>query len=474
MHFHIVSLFPEFFSSPLQAALMAKAQEAGLVSCSLHNPREYGHGVHKAVDDRPYGGGPGMVFMLDPLVKTLRKIQDISSDGTMPASCTCANTPSHDKEDALAICPVPLATSSQQKAQRHRILVMSPAGKPFTQAMAKELAKEAEITLVCGRYEGFDARLEDIFPIEYVSMGDAVLNGGEVPALAIMEAVSRLIPGFMGKEASGSEESFSDSLLEYPHYTRPEIFEGHAVPEVLRSGDHARIAAWRKEASLKRTLRQRPDLLQQAPLDKIGAHFLAGLSHTRPGKNLYLALVHHPVIIEGKNSGTSSLTNLDIHDIARLCRTYGLGGYYIVQPLQDQQEVLQGILRHWLHGPASKSHADRAEALKLVQLTASIAEAQAHIHAQTGEWPLLWGSSAQWGEQKSHPTPDILPFDVARQKLGSAPALLLLGTGHGLAPEVLHNCDGFLRPLRFLSDYNHLSVRAAAAILVDRILQDIY
>ncbi len=437
MHFHLVSLFPEFFTSPLQTALMAKAQDAGLVSFSMHNPRDYGQGVHKAVDDRPYGGGPGMVFMLDPLVKTLEEIATMQK-----GSCAQKN--------------------------KGRILVMSPAGKPFTQAMAQELATEQNITLVCGRYEGFDARIEELYPIEYVSMGDAVLNGGEVPALAIVEAVSRLIPGFMGKEASGTEESFSAGLLEYPHYTRPENFAGHEVPEVLRSGDHGRIATWRREASLERTLRHRPDLLRETPLTPQDAKFLTSLARTCPGRNLYIGLVHHPVIIEGKNSGTSSLTNLDIHDIARISRTYGLGGYYVITPLKDQQEVLQGILRHWLHGPAGKSHADRAEALQLVRPVTSIAEAQDHILKHTGTAPKLWGSSAQWGEAAT------MPFDIARQKLEQGPALLLLGTGHGLAPQVLQSCDGFLRPLRFLSDYNHLSVRAAAAILVDRILQDVY
>ena len=445
MHFHIVSIFPEFFTSPLQTALMSKAQEQDIIHFSLHNPRQYGHGAHKAVDDRPYGGGPGMVFMLDPLVKTLRQIE------------------SQDQAKDI---------KNDKQILKNRILVMSPTGKPFTQDMAKELAKEQSLTLVCGRYEGFDARIEELFPIEYVSMGDAVLNGGEIPALAIIEAIARLIPGFMGKESSSIEESFSSSLLEYPHYTRPESFEGHDVPQVLRSGDHAKINVWRKEKSLERTLKYRPDLLAETPLTQDDATLLANIPRTCLGRNLYVALVHHPVIIEGKNSGTSSLTNLDIHDIARVCRTYGLGGYYIISPLQDQLEVLHGILRHWIDGPAGKSHPDRANALSIINPATSIAKAQEHILAQTGRHPLLWGSSAQWGIHKN--TPQTMPFALARQKLEQSPALLLLGTGHGLAPEVLQSCDGFLRPLRFLSDYNHLSVRAAAAILVDRILQDIY
>ncbi len=444
MLFNIVSLFPEFFESPLQTALMAKARNAGLVDFALHNPRDHGYGVHRSVDDRPYGGGPGMVLMLEPMLKTLRSI-------TKPG----------------------------------RILVMSPIGKPFTQSLAEEIAKDTSVTLVCGRYEGFDARLAELLPIEYVSMGDMVLNGGEVPSLAMIEAISRLIPGFMGKEASGTEESFSTGLLEYPHYTRPEVFESKEVPAVLRSGDHGLIEKWRRAQSLRITLEQRPDLLHDAVLDEQDAQELYALSRTCVGRNLYIALVHHPVIIEGKNSGTSSLTNLDIHDIARLSRTYGLGGYYIVTPLKDQQEVLQGILHHWLEGAAKNSHRDRAEALSLVRCANDINEVVESIGIKTGQKPLIWGSSAKFvtsmpkltGQalaKNPQSSPQNISFAGARKALEQKPALLLLGTGHGLAPEVMNNCDALLRPIRFLSDYNHLSVRAAVAIMVDRILQDAF
>lgn len=431
MLFNIVSLFPEFFDSPLNASLMAKAREAGLVSFAMHSPRDHGLGAHRCVDDRPYGGGPGMVLMLEPLGHTLRAIE-----------------------------------------KPGRMLVMAPGGKPFTQNMARELAQDESCTLICGRYEGFDARLADIFPVEYISMGDAVLNGGEVPALAIVEAVARLLPGFMGKEESGEEESFSSGLLEYPHYTRPENFEGHAVPDILRSGDHGRIAAWRREESLRATLHTRPDLLHEALLTEKDAECLAQVPRDRPGRNLFVALVHHPVIIEGKNSGASSLTNLDIHDIARSSRTYGLGGFYIATPLEDQKAVLDGILRHWLHGPARNGHSHRAEALALVHGVSLIEDAVAHVAERTGQQPLVLGTSAQWPGKKNR-APQI-SFARARQWLTERPVLLLLGTGHGLAPEVLENCDGLLRPVRFLDGYNHLSVRAAAAIIMDRILSDVF
>ncbi len=435
MHFNIISLFPEFFNSPLQMSLMAKAQTSGLIKVDIHNPREHGHGIHKAVDDRPYGGGPGMVFMLEPLLKTLRAIPKTG-----------------------------------------RILVLSPTGKPFNQALARELSKEENLTLVCGRYEGIDARLADIMPVEYVSMGDMVLNGGEVPALAIMEAVARLIPGFMGKEESGTEESFSQGLLEYPHYTRPESFEGHSVPAVLLSGNHGQIAQWRRAESLNLTLNQRPDIFNNAKLEASDVDFLNSQPRTRIGRNLFIALVHHPVIIEGKHSGTSSLTNLDVHDISRMARTYGLSKFYMVTPLKDQQDVLKGILQHWLG--ARKNHADRAEALSLVKPTFSIEEAIEHVTKITGSRPQIWGSSAKFSEEIKSSTkkamPKYLSFSDAREQLNESCALLLLGTGHGLAPEVLQDCDALLRPVRFFGDYNHLSVRSAAAVMLDRILGDIY
>ncbi len=408
---------------------MQKAQDNGIVRISIHNPREHGHGVHRAVDDRPYGGGPGMVLMLEPLLKTLRRIP-----------------------------------------QSGRILVMSPAGKPFSQSMAQELAHDAHCTLVCGRYEGFDARLEDILPVEYVSMGDAVLNGGEVPALAILESVARLLPGFMGKETSGTEESFSTGLLEYPHYTRPETFERHAVPEVLCGGNHQAIATWRREAALSITQQRRPELLDTAPLTAEDACYLQKKTRTRIGRNLSVALVHHPVILEGHRAGTSSLTNLDIHDIARTCRTYGLANFYVVMPMEDQLNILEGILRHWVQ--EDPRHSDRAEALRLVRPVHTIEEAVLHLSQRTGAQARVWASSAQWGGHDC--TKAAMHFHAARTTLHTQPALLLLGTGHGLAPEALQLCHDFLRPLCFLSDYNHLSVRAAAAIMLDRILGDVF
>lgn len=426
MRFHLVTLFPEFFTSPLATGLMGRAREAGVVDVSFHDPRAFSTDRHHHVDDRPYGGGPGMVLQPGPVAAAVRAI------------------------------PSP-----------GRMLFLTPGGRPFTQALARELAREEDLTLICGRYEGLDARLADILPLEPVCVGDAVLNGGETAALAVMEAVGRLVPGFMGKEASGEDESFSAGILEYPHYTRPEVFEGLEVPAVLRNGDHAAIATWRRGQALAATLSQRPELLADAPLDRADAATLAALPRERPGRNLSFCLLHYPVLLEGRKCGASSLTNLDVHDIARISRSYGMGPFYVVTPLEDQLRLLEAILRHWdAAGPLRR---DRSRALSLVCGVPSLAEAVALAAGRAGTAPRLVATSAAWPEKK-RAAPPLTPAQV-RAWCREGPVLLCLGTARGLAPEVTALCDGRMRPLRFLGD-NHLSVRSAAAILADRILGD--
>lgn len=432
--FHLVTLFPEFFESPLSTALMGRAREAGIVECSLHDPRQFSTDKHRHVDDRPYGGGPGMVMQGEPLARALRSIE-----------------------------------------RPGRMLFMAPGGRPLTQDMVRDLAGEEDLTIVCGRYEGIDARLLQLFPLEPVSVGDIVLNGGESAALSVLEAVARLMPGFMGKEESGDDESFSHGLLEYPHYTRPESLEGLPVPEVLQSGDHARIAQWRRQESVRATLRMRPEMLNEAPLYREDVQTLAETPRDRPGRNLSFCLVHYPVSLGPKKIGASSLTNLDIHDIARISRSYAMGSFYPVTPLRDQLRVLEEILRHWTRGPGGTGNADRAQALGLVQPATSLEEAVAHMTAQHGTRPRLVASSAVWPAKGKASQPGRMPMtprDV-RRWCDQGPVMLCLGTAQGLAPEVLEQCEGTLRPVRFLG-YNHLSVRSAAAILADRILGDYY
>lgn len=219
MRINVITIFPEFFTSPLDTSLVSKAREDGTLDVVLHDLREHGKGVHRQIDDAPFGGGAGMVMMAEPL--------------------------------AAALDPL---------AHTHRIL-FTPGGNPLDQATLDRLATLDEITMVCGRYEGVDERIAEHFVDEEISIGDYVLLGGEVAALAVIEGVTRLLDGVVGNPTSVETESFRDGLLEEPQYTRPAEFRGWTVPEVLRSGDHGKIEDWRRDQRIQRTHERRPDLL---------------------------------------------------------------------------------------------------------------------------------------------------------------------------------------------------------------------
>ncbi len=229
MRFGLITLFPEMFDSFLGTALVGKAIDAGHLAVRRVNPRDFTSDRHRTVDDTPYGGGSGMVLLPGPFVDA---IESLDAPGPRP-----------------------------------RRVLLTPQGRPFTQAHAARFAAEPAIALVCGRYEGFDERIR-AFVDEEVSLGDFVMLGGEVAAMAILEAVIRLVPGVLGNEASTHDESHVRGLLEYPQYTRPLTFRGMTVPDVLRSGNHAAIARWRRRAALERTRDRRPDLFDRLELDE--------------------------------------------------------------------------------------------------------------------------------------------------------------------------------------------------------------
>lgn len=239
----VITLFPGMIDGPLSQSVLGKAQERGLLQVSTRDLRPYGEGRHRLTDDTPYGGGAGMVMKPEPLVAAI--------EASRAALATQADRPP-------------------------RVVLMDPQGPRFDQAAAQRLAAESALIFVCGRYEGVDERVRP-FVDEHLSLGDFVLTGGEFAALAVIDAVARLRPGVLGNDASAVEESFSNGLLEGPQYTRPVEFRGMRVPDVLMSGDHRRIALWRRKQSLARTLAVRPEVLAQLPLDKTDRNLLAEL-----------------------------------------------------------------------------------------------------------------------------------------------------------------------------------------------------
>lgn len=230
MRFDVVSLFPEMIRAACEPGITGRALKRGLVDLSTWNPRDYTHDVHRTVDDRPYGGGPGMVMLVEPLEAAIR--------------------------DAKAAAP------------DSKIAYLSPQGRRLDQDAVRELATRSGVILICGRYEGIDERVIDSLVDEEWSLGDYVLSGGELGALVMIDAVTRLIPGALGDADSAEQDSFMDGLLDCPHYTRPEVYADTAVPEVLLSGNHAAIRRWRLKQALGRTWLRRPDLLVARELDK--------------------------------------------------------------------------------------------------------------------------------------------------------------------------------------------------------------
>ena len=240
LRFDILSVFPEMFDSPLQVSLLKKAQDRELIKIVLHNIRDHTRDKHRMTDDTPYGGGCGMVMKVDPIDRALASL---------------------DRTEGRSL-----------------IVLLTPQGESFSQSMAEELAAFDRIVLICGHYEGVDDRVRQHLADREISIGDYVLTGGELSAMVIIDAVSRLVPGVLGNSESTASESFSMGLLEYPQYTRPSEYRGWRVPEVLLSGNHREIDLWRKRASLRRTLHRRPDLLKKATLSDQDKKILKDLS----------------------------------------------------------------------------------------------------------------------------------------------------------------------------------------------------
>jgi tRNA (guanine37-N1)-methyltransferase len=248
MRFDVLTLFPELFAPLLSSGITRRAYESGQVQVNLHNPRDFAEGNYRRVDDRPFGGGPGMVMMAEPLSRCLQQAQ-------------------------------------AQRPARAPVVLFSPLGKPLNHAMVERWAASEGAVLVCGRYEGIDQRFIDAHVDEQISLGDFVLSGGEIAAMALLDAVARLQPGVLGDADSHAQDSFNpalDGLLDCPHYTRPEAWEGQGVPEVLLSGHHGQIERWRREQRLALTARLRPELIAQARaagrLNRLDEAFLAGLA----------------------------------------------------------------------------------------------------------------------------------------------------------------------------------------------------
>lgn len=422
MRFDVLTIFPDLLNSPLNEGIIRRARASGALEVAVHNIRDFALDKHSMTDDRPFGGGEGMVMKPEPLVAALKAVEDIQAGA--------------------------------------HVVLLSPQGRPYTQTVAAELARKEHLVLICGRYEGVDARIEYYIDDE-VSIGDYVLTGGELPAMVLIDSITRLLPGVLGCEDSASCDTFSQGLLKHPQFTRPRVFEGHEVPEVLMSGDHEAIAEWRQSQAVRRTRDRRPDLLPEGSSCR---EELSGLG--KQEIRLDLALVHYPVCNKNKEIIGSAVTNLDLHDIARAAATYGADTYYVVTPYADQRRLVEEIIEHWQSGHGAGYNPDRQMAFSKVRVVESLPALYETVREKWGHKPLTLATTAV-------NQPACLGYGEIRQRLAAGEEMLILfGTGWGLAPEVLRQVDEVLPPLGGKTGYNHLAVRSAVSIILDRLLGD--
>ncbi|MDG2445803.1 MAG: tRNA (guanosine(37)-N1)-methyltransferase TrmD [Thermodesulfobacteriota bacteirum] len=425
MIFNILSVFKEMLKPSIKYGIISKAIKNKKIKVNLYSYNDFLIKGER-LDDSQYGGDPGMVISYNSASKALR----------------------HIKENNL----------------NTKTIFLTPKGKKLNNKMVKELSKYDNLSIVCGRYEGFDQRLVDQFCDFEISSGDYIVSGGEIPALIVLDSVSRTLEGVVGNKESVNKDSLQGSLLKHPVYTRPSKLKAGKVPEVLISGNHKKIDKFNRNASLLTTLEKREDLLENAILSREERELLREVKESKIKSNCYLALVHYPVENIKKEVIKTSLTNLDIQDIARSCMTYKIKKYFITHPIKEQRKLAENVLSYWENSKNIRNKNTKHSALELIEIAKDIKEVVSSIKRIHGEKPKIVATDARIMH-------NMINYSEIREKIetSDSPFLFLFGTGWGLTEEVLIKSDYILKPVGSYSKYNHLSVRSAVAIILDRI-----
>jgi tRNA (guanine37-N1)-methyltransferase len=428
MKYDIITIFPEFFESVLSYGVISRAIDNNIINVNLHDLRKYTEDKHKSVDDKPYGGGSGMLMMPGPISRAIEDVRDTK--------------------------------------KKSIVIYTSPTGEKLNDKTVNELSEYEQVVILCGRYEGIDERIKELYVDREISIGDFVLSGGEHAAGIIIDSVSRNIKGVLGNESSAADDSFKNGLLEYPQYTRPEKFKNIGVPPVLLSGHHKEVEDWRKKESIKKTFLNMEEILDDSQLNAEEYEYLGKLQKEYL-KNIkvYIALIHYPVYNKDLKKIVTAFTNLDAHDIARAGKTYGVKKFYLVNPVSDQRELVKKVIDHWTVGPGVNFNPTRKEALEIVEVNESIEEIIDDIEKTENVRPKVVVTDARIKSE-------MVGYKKLREKIfnDDKPFLILFGTGWGLIEEVINSADYILKPIKGYNDFNHLSVRSAAAIILDRLL----
>lgn len=412
MKITILTAFPDLMKNYLNASVLGRGIAKGRLEVEVLYIRDFAEGSYRQIDDYSYGSG-GMVLMAEPLQKAL---ESLKTNG-----------------ETFLVYP-------------------SPQGTRLHQELVEDLSRKEHLIILCGHYEGIDERFVQKNVDLEISIGDFVLTGGEMPAMAIVDAISRLIPGVVGKSEAVREDSFFGGMLDNPHYTRPSEWNGIKVPEILLSGDEKAINKWRRRQAVERTLKRRPDIVGRAGI-------MPWLS-----KGAYVMEVHYPVLDKRGEKSSTAITGMDLHDIARACRTYGIKKYLLVTPLQQQREMAQKIVTHWTEGWGASYNHDRSEAFSTLKIFASVNRALKWVREREKTEPFKIATTAKsvggavhWLSLKRR----ILEEDLA--------PVFIFGTGWGLHQDVIDDADSVMTPIAGgLDSWNHLSVRSAVSITLDR------
>lgn len=463
MKFNVISIFPEMINQALSCGVVGRGINNKKLEVQTINLRDFAEDKYQTVDDKPYGGGDGMLLKPEPIAKALASLGIKAKNfSTGKPQNTSTDAPQNNT-----------TTSDSQNFNSHKVVYLSPQGSLWKDSKARIWAKDCkELTLICGRYAGVDQRILDLYVDEEVSIGDYVLSGGELPALSLIDSISRFIPGVLGHEDSANEDSFADCLLEAPQFTRPVVFQALPVPEVLISGDHKKIKKYKKDFALSTTKLKRPDLYKKyLNLKKEENTFTEKENALQKQSSLLsIALMHNKVLDKSGQEVITTLTHFDIHDIARSAKTYNLKQYFIVNPIPEQLSFLSRVLDHWKLGRDKKLK--RSQALNLVS---GVSDFESML-LKFSKKPFIIFTSAK--EVKDLPPISIkqivekLQNNANVDSSDAVEVLLLFGTGCGLAPSLIELCDGVLEPINTGSGFNHLSVRSAVSILLDRIYQE--
>lgn len=427
MTISIVTLFCDLYAPFLKASLLGRAQAQGLISFDVVSLFNYA-AQKERIDAPTFGHGAGMLLRPDVIERAISDREKIHGPGYKVFF-----SPQGEKLDADVL------KTMYHAAQEKRHIMLLPA-----------------------RYEGMDARVEEYYADKVISVGDFVLMGGDLPAMMLIEGFARYLPGVVGKQESILNDSFASSFVDYPEYTVPLEWKGMKVPDVVRSGDHKKIMQWRANQAAQKSVLEHFGWVRTHQATSEEEKLIASCIPSH-----YAILMHSQILLPNGEEGCTSVTSLDIHDIARSAHTYGLKKYFIVTPLRDQQKIIQTLLDFWASDHGINYNPHRHEALENVILVSTLDEALELIKHDEGKDAFLMGTSARISEHHQHKKPvsyDDQSFVWSREQ----PVALIFGTGRGLASSVISRCDGMLPPVKGFSPFNHLSVRSAAAIVFDR------